>query len=276
MLRLILLLVFSIPALAVAADATGEAQKVYQMDMFSLISFGLAIAALVLSIFMGWLSWEFYKKSTEASAKSQEAVVKIEAAVLSIQSEITEIVRRAVGYWTGADSEDYANDAEALATKVEELSSQIKTLAGSAANKEELEGKLAELVRMQKNQAATLSASIKEAKVRAIFPSVERGTLADVTHNILSNTDTEKTGELVIKVLRPSKVVTATAKFSPPFSGKPKLEVNLVDEETKPVRLSFGIGAHSDFNVHLTASGGLVEPGTYVAKYKATLTGTTG
>ena len=275
MQKLIIFLVFSIPTLVVAADAPAEAPKVYQMDMFSLTSFGLAIAALILSIFMGWLSWEFYKKSTEASEKSQQAVVKIETAVLSIQSEITEIVRRAVGYWTEADSEEDTNEAQALATKVEELSSQIKTLAGSAANKVELEGKLAELVHMQKNQAAVLNASIKEAKVRAIFPSVERGTLADVTHNILSNTDTEKTGELIIKVLRPSKVVTATTKFSPPFSGKPKLEVHLVDEEAKSVRLSSGVGAHSDFNVHLTVGGGLVEPGTYVAKYKATLTNTT-
>jgi CHASE3 domain sensor protein len=276
MQRLIILLVLSIPALAVAADAPGEAPKVYQMDMFSLISFGLAIAALVLSLFMGWLSWEFYKKSTEASEKSQQAVVKIETAVLSIQSEITEIVRQAVGYWTGADSPDDANVAEALAAKVEELSEQIKALAGNAANKQELEGKLAELVRMQRSQAAALSASIKEAKVRAIFPSVERGTLADVTHNMLSNTDNEKTGELVIKVLRPSKVITSTAKFSPPFAELPKLEVYFVDGDAKSVRLSSGVGAHSDFNVHLNGNGGgLVEPGTYVVKYKATINGTT-
>lgn len=261
-----------VPSVVLAADNTPvEPSKIYQMDMFSIISFALAIAALILSLFMAWLSWEFYKKSTEASNKSNEAVVKIETAVLSIQSEITEIVRRAVGYWTGTDSEEDVDDAAALATKVEELSTQIKALAGDAAKKHELEAKLAEMVAMQKSQAAALNASIKEAKVRAIFPSVERDAVADVTHNILSNTETEKTGELVIKVLRPSKVVTSTAKFSPPFTTPPKLEAHLVDVETKSVRLSSGVGLGSNFNVHLTSNGGLVAPGTYVVKYKATL-----
>jgi len=269
--KMITLFVLFFPSLALAADSPAEPSKIYQMDMFSIISFALAIAALILSVFMAWLSWEFYKKSTEASEKSQLAVVKIETAVLNVQSDITEIVRQAVGFWTGADSDIDENDAEALALKVEELSAQIKALAGNAANKQELESKLAEMVTMQKQQAAALSASIKEAKIRAIFPSVERDAIANLTHNIQTNTDNEKTGELVIKVLRPAKVVTQTAKFSPPFKGTPKLDVQLIDAESKPVRLSSGVGLGSNFNVHLTTNGGLVEPGTYIVKYKATL-----
>jgi hypothetical protein len=271
MKKKITFLILLVPSLALATDATIEPPKTYQMDMFSIISFALAIAALILALFMAWLSWEFYKKSTEASEKSQQAVVKIETAVLNIQSDITEIVRRAVGFWTGAESEDEVNDAAVLASKVEELSAQIKSLAGNAANKQEIENKLAEMVTMQKTQAAALSASIKEAKVRAIFPSVERDAVADLTHNPLTNTDNEKTGELIINVLRPSKVVTSTAKFSPPFIGTPKLDVHLVDAANKPVRLSSGVGLRSNFNVHLTSNGGFVEPGTYIVKYKATL-----
>ena len=267
----IIFLILLVPSLALAADAPVETPKTYQMDMFSIISFALAITALILSLFMAWLSWEFYKKSTEASDKSQQAVIKIEMAVLNIQSDITEIVRRAVGFWTGSDSEEDENDAAALASKVEELSGQIKALAGNAANKQELEAKLSEMVAMQKSQAAALSASIKEAKVRAIFPSIERDAVADLTHNILTNTDTEKTGELVIKVLRPSKVVTSTAKFSPPFTGTPKLDVQLVDCANKSIRLTSGVGIRSTFNVHLTTHVGFVEPGTYLVKYKAAL-----
>lgn len=179
--------------LCLAADAGNDAAKVYQMDLFSIISFALAIAALVLSIFMGWLSWEFYKKSTEASEKTQQAVTKIEAAVLGVQSDLTEIVRRAVGYWTdGGASEEVADQNAALTLKVEELSAQIQTISGSNANKQELEAKLAELVKLQKEQISNLSSSILDAKAKAFFPSIDKGPVVQLTQNSKINTASER------------------------------------------------------------------------------------
>jgi hypothetical protein len=257
-----------------AAEAAPEAPKVYQMDLFSLISFALAIAALVLSIFMAWLSWEFYKKSTEASEKTQQAVTKIETAVLSIQSEITEIVRRAVGYWTdGGASEESANQNAELAAKVEELSVQIQTVTGSAANKQDLEEKLAELVRLQREQVSALSASVVEAKAKAFFPSIDKGPVAQMTQSMLTNTDTEKSGELIITVLRPSQIATATGKFSPPFPNLPELEVQLTSapsSDLSKLAVNSGVGKTTDFNIHLISRSGLLETGTYVVRYKAT------
>lgn len=256
-----------------AADVALEAPRIYQLDLFSLISFALAIAAFAVSIFMGWLSWEFYKKSKESSDQTQQAVTKIETAVLSIQSEITEIVRRAVGYWTGGDSNQEAIDISAvLNNRIDELSSQIKELAGANGGKEGLDSKIAELIQLQKDQVANLTSSMVEAKAKAIFPSIDRGPAAQITQSIQANTETEKSGELIINVLRPSKNATATGKFTPPFTSLPELKVELVGapiSDLDRLFISSGVGKTSDFNVHLIGRSGLLEVGTYVVKYTA-------
>lgn len=276
----------ALPIILCAASCSTLAQQAspsvaaYQMDLFSIISFALAIAAFVVSIFMGWLSWEFYKKSTEASEKSQQAVTKIETAVLSIQSEITEIVRRAVGYWTGGATDQDVAETAALAQKVEDLSTQIASVSGNAANKQELDAKLAELVRLQRDQIATLMASVTEAKARAIFPSIaDRGPVADVTHTVTASSESDLTGRMVLLVHRPSRVVTATTKFEGQFTTPAALKVALIDAPSgklDQVRLNSGIGSSGHFNVHLHPIGGsgsgLVEPGTYVVEYTASAT----
>jgi len=269
-----LIIVFAmLSGTCLAADVASEAPRIYQLDLFSLISFGLAIAAFAVSIFMGWLSWEFYKKSKESSDQTQQAVTKIETAVLSIQSEITEIVRRAVGYWTGGDSNQEAIDlSTVLNNRIDELSSQIKELTGANGGKEGLDSKIAELIQLQKDQVANLTSSMVEAKAKAIFPSIDRGPAAQITQSIQTNTDTEKTGELIINVLRPAKNATATGKFSPPFTSLPELNVELIGAPTSDLSkllLSSGVGKTSDFNVHLIGRSGLLEVGTYVVKYTA-------
>lgn len=256
-----------------AAETSSETPRMYQLDLFSLISFGLAIAAFSVSIFMGWLSWEFYKKSKESSDQTQQAVTKIETAVLSIQSEITEIVRRAVGYWTGGDTNQEAVDlSAALNSRVDELSAQIKELAGANGGKEGLEPKLAELIQLQKDQIANLTSSMVDAKAKAIFPSIDRGPAAQITQSIQTNTEIEKTGELIINVLRPSKNATATGKFTPQFATVPELNVELIGapiSDLSKILLSSGVGKTSDFNVHLIGKSGLLDVGTYVVKYTA-------
>jgi hypothetical protein len=269
---------------SVAGQQAPAPAATYQMDLFSIISFALAIAALIVSVFLGWLSWEFYKKSAEASEKSQQAVTKIETAVLSIQSEITEIVRRAVGYWTGGGSQPDSPDTSALTQKLEELTAQVAAVSGSAANKEELEAKVAELARLQREQIANWNASVVEAKARAIFPGIaDRGPVAESTHTVTVNTEKEMSGQILIAVQRPSRVVTVTTRFTPPFQVATGLTASVVDAPSgrmDHVRVNSGIGKFGDFNVHLhpvaAAGAALVEPGTYVVEYKATADGTPG
>lgn len=276
---------YVIAAFATAAAATPVLAKqasapvaVYQMDLFSIISFGLAIAALIISLLMGWLSWEFYKKSADSSERSQQAVTKIETAVLSIQSEITEIVRQAVTHWTGgADVQDVEQAVE-LTQKYDELAAQIAAVSDTAANKEELENKFTEFVELQREQTAALTTTIAEAKARAIFPSIaDRGPVVESVHTVSVNTEREMSGRFVLEVLRPSRVVTVNEKFAAPFKGATSLNVTLISPSgVNPVgaRLSSGIGRHGDFNVHLHPVGGsttgYVQPGKYVIDYQAT------
>lgn len=265
------LLLLSNPCLA--AEAVIEARNIYQMDIFSIISFALAIAAFIVSIFMGWLSWEFYKKSTEASDKTQQAVTKIETAVLSIQSEITEIVRRAVGYWTGDATPDVVSDqGAALAEKFEELSVKIQALNGAEGSKADIESKLSELIQLQRDQVATLTSSVVDAKAKALFPSIDRGPVSLVTQSTQTNGMSEKSGELIINVIRPSKIATATGKFSPAFEMVPDVSVDLIaspSSDMSNLSITVGVGKPSDFNVHLIGKSGLLETGTYVIRYSA-------
>ena len=261
--------------LAADAGPTADAVKMYQLDLFSIISFGLAIAAFIVSIFMGWLSWEFYKKSATDSEKTQQAVTKIETAVLSIQSEITEIVRRAVGYWTGSEeTSDVVNQSSALTSKVEELASQIKLLSGASANKPDLDAKLAELVQLQKEQVVAFSNTVTDARVRALFPSVDRGPVSQVTISFDSNLENLKSGELIVNVLRPSKIATATCKFYQSFTKLPELKVELLripGSDLSKVQIKSGVGKSSEFNVHLISSEGLLQPGEYIIKFTASI-----
>lgn len=221
-----------------------------------------------------WLDWEFYKKSTDASEKTQQAVTKIETAVLGVQSDITEIVRRAVGYWiAGGATEETIDQTEALAQKIEELSAQIQKVSGGSDNEQGLEHKLAELVQLQKEQIFNLNNSVLDAKAKAFFPSIDKGPVAQLTQNILTNTTIEKTGELLIEVLRPSRIATATGKFTPPFTSLPSLSVELVSgpvSDLSEIGVTSGVGKLFNFNVHLKGRTGLLASGTYVVKYTAT------
>lgn len=243
------------------------------MDLFSIISLGLAIAALLLSFFMAWLSWEFYKKSAGTSEQTQQAVTKIEVAIIGVQSDITEIVRRAVGYWTSDSHLEVDSQALALSEKVEELSEKIKSISGPEVNKKDIEENLSELVRMQKEQIASINSNLLDAKAQVVFPSlINTGQVAQLTHTVLTNTETEKTGELHIDVVRQSKYATATGKFSPHFSSVPSLSVNLIACPTSnidDVIVTSGVGNPFDFNVHLRARIGFLKTGTYVVKYSA-------
>ena len=247
----------------------------YQMDLFSIISFALAIAAFILSIFMAWLSWDVHKKSTEAANQTQQAVIKIETAVLGIQSEITEIVRRAVGYWTGGDNtgKHFTEQNIELVAKFEELSEQIQSLSG--VNKQNVEDKLMEIVRLQQEQVSALNDSIIETQTKALVPSYNTQPVANIKQNTFSVSAQEQTGELVIEVVRRTKITTATGKFNPPFTSVPTIdEVELVvspyQDDTK-IKVTSGCGKTTDFNIHIISNSGMLETGIYVIKYKARL-----
>ena len=272
--------IFSVALLAIyssCALADDARSSTYQLDLFSLISFGLSIASLIVTVFLGWLSWQFYVQSNTTAEKSQEAVAKIESAVTGIQSDIKEIVWQAVDQWTGGPAAQDVIEAGAFNAKLEELAAQMNQLAGNAANKEEMEKKLAEIFQIQREQMSNLAAAANEAKARALFPSIsDRGPVSEFTHTALPAQDKTRKGQLVINVHRPTKVVTHTFMFEQPVKWPPLVSARLVGED--PLKLSFlrvtcGLGNEQQINVHLMAQGGLlgatVQPGTYVVEYEA-------
>jgi hypothetical protein len=274
--RSLFVLAMSLLSCAAWADDTGP--KIYQLDLFSLISFGLSIASLVVTIFLGWLSWRFYVQSNTSAEKSQEAVSKIESTVVGIQSDIKEIVRQAVGQWTGGQVAEEAIEAGSLNAKFEELASQINQLAGNAANKEEMEKKLAEILQIQREQVSNFTAAANEAKARALFPSInERGPVSEYTHTVIPQVGNTRRGQLVITVHRAVKVVTHTFTFEPALKWPPLVTAKLVNEDpfkSPFLRVTCGLGHEQQMNIHLMSQGGLlgaamVQPGTYVVEYEA-------
>src|SRR5690606_23005621 len=125
---------------AFRGDIERRAAKMYTIDLFSILSFALAVAAFFVSAFLGWLSWQFYKKSSEVSEKTNEAVSRVEISISGIQSDITEIVRRAVGYWVdGSGVNEYPEQINDLNQKIEELRKNISALGEGKPEAEDIE-----------------------------------------------------------------------------------------------------------------------------------------
>lgn len=258
--------------LALAVD---DASKTYTLDMFSLLSFALAVAALLLSGFMAWLSWELYKKSSEASDKTQEAVIRIESTVSGVQSDITEIVRRAVGYWIGnGDSPSQDIQYDALNSKFEELNEKLNALKEGGQNTDQLNNAISELRKVQNQQINSLRSSLFEAKIRSIFPSAEKGPAVELNQEVESSTDEENVGLLHIEVLRSVNNATGTGKFRPLMKTVPSLSASIESspyEGNEGILVTYGTGTNSDFNVHLKREDGAqLKVGKYVVRYKAT------
>lgn len=253
----------------------GQGQaNTYSLDMFSLISFALAIASILFAGFAIWLSWELYKKSTAASDKTQEAVIRIESAVLGIKGDITEIVKRAVSYWVEDNPEEQERQTKGpdLTDKLDEISKTIKSLSTSDPKVKELENKLKEIVETQKQEIDKLNSSLIDAKVKNIFPSATSFSAINLHQQILDNTATKKSGQLLIKINRPIKIATATGKFFPPFDRAPILTVKLISSpygDTSSIHVTSGIGQFSDFHVHMKIPGTYLAEGDYVVEYNA-------
>lgn len=268
---LVVVLIITMP-LAWAQGSSGSPASqahTYTLDLFSLISFGLAIAALVLSCFMGWLSWEFYKKSSQASEKSGEAVARIEVLIGGIQDDIADIIQRTVAYWidsSGGDSEVTQSKQE-LYAKFAELEEKLK--AGGQNNSTDLLAQVAQI----KTQMDELSRGLRESRVRTMFPTLgDDRPAVRTSQQVTTANDKEQSGLLSVSVLRPVPIATGTGKFSPIFASVPTLETKLVKspyENVSDVISRQGVGKTSDFNVHLNGGGTPLRTGEYVFEYAA-------
>ena len=278
-MRLIIAITVAVfPALALAEPQQFEDTQGYTLDLFSLLSFGLAIAALFLGGFMAWLSWELFKKSNEAATKTNEAVTRIESTVSNVQSDISEIVKQAIAYWIGSNGDEAStSQIEDWNAKFEQLSAQIAEVGGEGQDKARIEAALAQLKEAQLKEFQKLSNSLHQAKVRSIFPTIDKEPAVSVDQDATEATATNNSGILNIEVLRPVTIATGTGKFAPVLESIPNLQVTLESspyEDQAAVSVASGVGKVSDFNIHLKATDkGSLKRGTYVLSYKAETNG---
>jgi hypothetical protein len=261
------LLALIFPAFALA-QATEAQARIYQLDLFSLISFGLAITALVVALFMSWLSWEFYKKSSQTSETTNETVTRIETSIAGIQSSISEIVQRAVGHWIdGNDGTNLTELKSELQSKLSDLEEKLSQ-AGTEGSPD-VSPELAAL----KDQMLELSKGVRDVQMRALFPSLkEESSPIEVSQNRTTSEADLQEGQIIVTLKKPMKYATGTGKFIPRFAGVPTFEVNLVSSpysKIEEVSFSHGVGKPTDFNIHLNGKGETLKSGDYVFNYKA-------
>ena len=253
---------------AMAQDtATTTAPKLYSFDIFSLLSFGLTITALLLSFFMAWLSWQFYVKSVEASEKTNETVTKIEVLVSGIQSSISEIVNRAVTHWVeGSETSDLGEANQELMSKLGELEEALK--AGGETDQTEVFKDISEL----RSQVEALSRTSREMQIKTIFPRYgSERKVVEAEQEITSSEGSSQTGILRVKVLHPTKIATATLRFSPAFAHPPEVTADLVDsplDDTSTISAKPGSPSKGACNFHINSKSELPK-GEYTFEFKA-------
>jgi len=251
-----------------AIESTGT---IYQLDLFSLISFGLAITALVVSLFMAWLSWEFYKKSSETSEKTNNTVTKIESSIVGIQNNISEIVNRAVEHWIegGAGDSNITELKDELYEKFEDLEEKLQASKGGESP--EISNEISQL----KEQINDLNVGVRQVQVRSLFPGVKKEDTEIEHSQFISLTESHKQeGQINITLNKSIPYATATGKFKPRLSTVPDLDVKLVNspyENDDEVKFSKGVGTPKDFNIHLSGKGEPLKMGNYIFEYVATI-----
>lgn len=260
------------PAICVAETVANSSSKTYELDMFSLISFGLAIAALALSFFMAWLSWQFYVKSTQATDKTNETVTKIETLVAGIQANITEIVQRTVSYWieSGGGDGQVTKSKQEVYERINELEQAIQKAGASGGDT----ASLLQDVSALKTQLDELGRGIRESQIKNLFPTLEPEVqVIKYTQETTNSDSKEQAGLLRINVIRPTKIATAPVKFSPSFDTPPDLMATLISspyEDASTISAKPGTPGMRGCNIHLNSATPL-KAGEYVFEFLATL-----
>ncbi|TNE62940.1 MAG: hypothetical protein EP336_18500 [Rhodobacteraceae bacterium] len=243
--------------------------KLYSFDMFSLLSFGLTITALLLSFFMAWLSWQFYSKSVEASEKTHETVTKIEALVAGVQTNISEIVNRAVTHWVeGSEASSLGEANHDLMRKFEELEAAV-----SGDNVQDQKEVLDD-IKALRAQVEQLSRTSREMQIKNIFPGFKsEQKVVEASQEITSSEEGAQTGLFRIIVLRPTNIATATLRFDPAFEKAPDVSAELIAspvDDTSTITAKAGTASKKNCNFHINSRSELPK-GEYIFEFKAVL-----
>ncbi|MFK3718673.1 hypothetical protein ACI2J9_03625 [Pseudomonas fulva] len=238
--------------------------KVYKLDLFSVISFGLAIAAFLLSLFAAWISWEFYKKSTDALDQVHASVNKIENVVGGVQNNITEIVQIAVKHWTQSAG---AANTEIMENLIEEMKAELETLKAAAP---EVEAKVNTAIARMERDVAT-------AQEKVAFPfsglqSQQVGPAIYVSQNMVLDEPGRLEGYITFKINRPTKNASCKLRVKNSIDEVKSVDLQMEHQPEyavgQSIKLRQGVDQHGALNIHL-AGGSPIPVGEYIVKVKA-------
>ena len=249
-----------------------NSQTMYQIDIFSLVSFGLTITSIILSFFFGILSLFFYKLSASSTEKSIESVSRIETAINGIQSNISAIIDKAVEQWVGSSS----SQADATQEHFDKTVSEIENFVKDKSPEEDKSDILLQISDL-KTQMDNFVRDTRMNQARFFLSPISRTSGTDLiqvnqTNNIAN--DELATGIINIKITRPTHLATATIHFSPKLKNIPTIETKLLmSPYTNPKEISAKPGSPSTMgcNFHLNAKD-LLLAGEYVVEYTAKVT----
>ena len=166
-------LVFVMSGLSSSVDSSISSQvhKIYQLDLFSIINFGLSIAALMVTCFMGLLSWLFYKESKKDSESTQKAVIKIEDLVDNIHHDMMDIIRKVI-----SDMNKIGGNAgsEVLEKKIDDLRRRFDSvIAEKTEISQSVKKEVLDIFSELKVQAEEVKKTENTLKVKSIEMSME-------------------------------------------------------------------------------------------------------
>ena len=240
--------------------------KTYTMDLFTVFSFGLAIAAFALSIFMAWLSWEFYKKTTAASESVQASVYKVETSVVGIQSDIKEIVQTAVKHWTQGNAQNIDGELQQALDQIQILTAELEEMKRETP---ELQSKIEAVEKAMLSHYNRANDLLKQSKAQSIFPSIDLGPAILCSQTIYKDIVDFIEGEISIEVRKPIRNASYRVRTQSEIPTDPEIQLELVSspDTATEVALKSGIGLNNKLNVHVAGGKHDLTPGTYVLHF---------
>lgn len=156
-----------------AANNLNPSTQIYQLDLFSIISFGLSIAATVITCFMGSLSFKFYNESKKDFESTQKALVRIDSLASNIEVNMMDIIRRIISAISSDSTQ--ANGMDTIEKKIDNLSQQFdKTLSEKIPENNPLKKEVTDLFTEMKNQADSLKKSGNDLKIKSLESVIDK------------------------------------------------------------------------------------------------------
>ena len=244
----------------------------YQMDLFSIISFALAIASLFISIFMGILSWLFYSKSDDISKNINTIVSELRVTINNVESQIKTIVTDVVKHWLDSDNQNNVNSPEMqeITDRIEQLLAQLKKDSRSDQNVS-ISEQIQQLFDLQKTELSKIKDSLIEKQIQTIIPNINTSAVSILQQELTKCESNRIEGTITLKVNREVVVASGRGQINQNNTHFTKMKLELLSSPCSVNHIfSYNPGGITTtyFNIHINAIAPNIIPiGEYKFKY---------